>query len=108
MNECPTRGRLPPLFKRKPQVLKSHAVDIQAFAIRSVYRDELRRKVQNLPKLCALAVDTDRNHDSASGRQRARLGPVDDELALGEVPALLDLGERVEVAERGDHDLAAA
>src|SRR5262245_20528692 len=36
------------------------------------------------------------------------LAPVDDEIALGEVPTLVDLGERVEVAERRDYELADA
>ena len=40
--------------------------------------------------------------------QRPCLAPVEDELAFGEVPAAVDLGECVEVAERGDHDLAVA
>jgi hypothetical protein len=40
--------------------------------------------------------------------EKSRLAPVKDEIALGEVPALVDLGEGVEVAERGDHDLAGA
>jgi hypothetical protein len=36
------------------------------------------------------------------------LAPVEDEFALGEVPAAVELGEGVEVAEGGDHDLAVA
>ena len=34
------------------------------------------------------------------------LGPVDDEVAFGEVPAPVELDESVEVAERRDHDLS--
>ena len=34
------------------------------------------------------------------------LAPVEDELAFGEAPAPVDLGEVVEVAEGGDHDHA--
>src|SRR6266576_2205672 len=52
----PTPRRLPPVFKREPQVIECDAVDIQTFAIPSVHRDELRRKVQYLPKLCASHV----------------------------------------------------
>src|SRR4029077_20228581 len=40
--------------------------------------------------------------------QRSRLAPVEDELPLCEEPAPVDLGERIQVAERGDHDLALA
>src|SRR5690349_14219280 len=41
-------------------------------------------------------------------RGRARLGPVDDEVALGEVPGAVDLREGVQVPQCGDHDLAFA
>src|SRR6476660_6072398 len=44
---------------------------------------------------------------AASRAQGSRLAPVEDELALGEVPAPVELAEGVEVAEGGDHDLAA-
>ena len=36
------------------------------------------------------------------------LAPVENEIALGEIPGTVDLGEGVQVAQRGDHDRALA
>jgi hypothetical protein len=41
-------------------------------------------------------------------RHRSRLALVEDEFTLGEVPAPVDPGEGVEVAEGGDHKIARA
>ena len=43
--------RLPPLFETKTDVIEKDAVGVKAFTVRSVYCNELRRKVQDLPKL---------------------------------------------------------
>src|ERR1700761_622897 len=40
--------------------------------------------------------------------QRSRLDPVDEELALGEEPTFVALGECVEIANGGDHQAALA
>src|SRR5277367_3906854 len=45
---------LPPLFKSKAEVIEQDAVGVKWFTIRPVYRNNLRRQVQNLPKACFL------------------------------------------------------
>lgn len=42
-------GGLQPLFKTKAEVIERNAVGINRFAAGSEYRNNLRRKVQNLP-----------------------------------------------------------
>jgi hypothetical protein len=48
---------LPPLFKSKAAVIEEDAVGVKWFTVRPVYRNMLRRKVQNLPKVCFLFAD---------------------------------------------------
>src|SRR6266568_2142134 len=47
-------GCLLPLFKSKTDVVERNAVGIETLAVGSVYRNKLRRQVQNLPQLCLL------------------------------------------------------
>src|SRR5258707_1717299 len=51
MNERTGMRLLPPLFKTEAQVIKSDAVDMKTFAVRSEYSNELRGEVQHLPEL---------------------------------------------------------
>ena len=51
MNERTLCLCLLPLFESNADVLKSNAVDIKPFAVGSINRNQLRREVQNLPKL---------------------------------------------------------
>ena len=48
---------LPPLFKSKAAVIEKDAVGVKWFTVRPVYRNMLRRQVQNLPKTCFLFAD---------------------------------------------------
>src|SRR5271165_4054692 len=47
----------PPLFKTKAPVIEHDAVGVKAFTIRPVYRNKLRRQVENLPELDFLPSD---------------------------------------------------
>ena len=51
MNERETLKCLSPLFKSQAEVIECNAVDIETFAIRSVYRNDLWRDIQYLPEL---------------------------------------------------------
>src|SRR5882762_7604013 len=50
MNERTRSLCLPPLFETNAQVVKCNAVDIETFAVGSVYPNKLRREIQHLPK----------------------------------------------------------
>src|SRR5216683_5490712 len=43
--------RLLPLFETKTEVIEQDTVGVKAFTVRSVYRNKLRRELQNLPEL---------------------------------------------------------
>src|SRR5258707_4279843 len=51
MNERKALKRLLPPFTSKAEVIECNAVDIETFAIRSVYRNNVWRGVQYLPEL---------------------------------------------------------
>jgi len=51
MNEGKALERLSPLVTSKAEVIKCNPVDIETFAIRSVYRNNVRCEVQYLPEL---------------------------------------------------------
>ena len=57
MNERASSFCLSPLINSKAGVFEHHAIGIQTFAVGSVYRNELRREVQHLPKFCFLFLD---------------------------------------------------
>ena len=46
--------------------------------------------------------------DQVAGVDGRVSAPVEDEIPLGDVPATVNLGERVKVSKRGDHDHAVA
>ena len=48
---------LAPLFKRKAVVIEKDAVGVEWLTVRPVYRNILRRQVQNLPQACFLFAD---------------------------------------------------
>ena len=43
---------------------------------------------------------------AAGGIERSCLAPVEDQVRFGQVPGAAELGEGVQVAKGGDHDLA--
>ena len=47
----------PPLFETKTEIIEHDAVGIKAFTIGPIYRNMLRREVQNLPELHFLLPD---------------------------------------------------
>src|SRR5579863_82619 len=57
MNERRRSSCLPPLFETEAQIIKCNSVGIETFAIGSVYRNKLRREIQQLPQLCLLFAD---------------------------------------------------
>src|SRR5258705_13324776 len=48
----------PPLVETEAEVVKCNVVDIEPFAIGSVYGDQLRGEVQHLPQFCLLLTDS--------------------------------------------------
>src|SRR5258708_37239712 len=54
MNERKSLQGLLPIFTSKAEVIECDAVDIETFAVRSVYRNDVWRGVQYLPELNVL------------------------------------------------------
>src|ERR1700722_13390301 len=57
MNVVAATRRLLPFFEANTEVIERNMVKVEAFTVRSVYPNMLRRKVQHLPKACFLFAD---------------------------------------------------